>query len=303
MNKKHLLLIDGMALLFRSFYATAVSKQFMINRHGLPTNAVQGYVKHILTAMEKIEPSHVAVCWDLGSVTFRNDLYADYKANRQAPPIEMIPQFDLAKEVTEAFGISNIGLAGYEADDCLGTIAQQLKTNMMITIVTGDRDLLQVLDDQVNVYLLKNGIGHYNKYSKDRFMDEYGIHPRQLIDMKALMGDSSDGYPGVKGIGEKTALKLIQQFEHVDGLLEHLHVLSPSVQKRINNDIDMLHLSRQLATIKCDVPLVFEIEQTLWKSVPQSAHAFVEEYELKMIRNHLLKYEEALIANQMVENH
>src|SRR5690606_24258644 len=146
------------------------------------------------------------------------DLYADYKANRQAPPIEMIPQFVLAKAVTEAVGISNIGLAGYEADDCLGTIAQQLTTNMMITIVTGDRDLLQVLDDQVNVYLLKNGIGHYNKYSKDRFMDEYGIHPRQLIDMKALMGDSSDGYPGVKGIGEKTALKLIQQFEHVDGL-------------------------------------------------------------------------------------
>lgn len=291
MKKQHLLLVDGMALLFRAFFATAVSRQFMINSSGIPTNAVQGYMKHLLTAVENLNPTHVAVCWDMGSVTFRNDLYDSYKANRDAPPLEMRPQFDIAKEVTEAFGIPNIGIAGFEADDCIGTICQQLKPEVKISVLTGDRDLLQILDEGIDIVLLQKGIGNYKTYTTDLFIEEYGIQPKQMVDVKAFMGDASDGYPGVKGIGEKTALKLIEKYNDIEGVLANMHLLTPAQQKKIIEDTDMLHLSRQLAEIHCEVPITIEIEACIWGEIPKMAIDFVHQYELKTVRNHLLKYE------------
>jgi len=288
-SNPHLLLIDGMALLFRSFYATAVRNNFMYNSKGVPTNAVQGYIKHLLTAVEKFDPTHVAVCWDMGSVTFRNEMFTDYKANRQAPPIEMSPQFDLAKNVTESFGIMNIGLAGYEADDCIGTISTQNKEHAVITVLTGDRDLLQIIDDRISVLIMQKGIGNYQHHTKSSFIEEFQLHPKQLIDVKALMGDSSDGYPGVKGIGEKTAFKLIQDHKDIEGLLANIQTLSPSVQKKLNNDLEMLHLSRQLAAIECNVPISIDFNNTAWSVSPSSSMEICDEFELKTVRNHLLK--------------
>ena len=296
MNKPHLLLVDGMALLFRAFFATSVSKQFMINSNGLPTNAVQGYMRHLLTAIEKTDPTHVAVCWDMGSVTFRNEIYSDYKANRTAPPVELLPQFDVAAEITAAFNIPNIGIIGFEADDCIGTICRQNKDQMNITVLTGDRDLLQVLDHGVDVYLLQKGIGNYKQYTKENFIEEYDIHPTQLVDVKALMGDASDGYPGVKGIGEKTALRLIQTYEDIEGLLSNLPKLTAFQRNNIESEIEMLHLSRVLAEVKCDVSLTFNPKKAVWDNIPESGHDFVHQYELKTVRNHIVKtkwFEEA----------
>ncbi|MBS4217361.1 5'-3' exonuclease [Bacillus sp. FJAT-49711] len=289
MSNPHLLLIDGMALLFRSFYATAVRNNFMFNSQGVPTNAVQGYLKHLLTAVEKFDPTHVAVCWDMGSQTFRNEMFDGYKANRQAPPVEMIPQFDLAKNLTESFGITNIGLAGYEADDCIGTISNQYKEHAHITVLTGDRDLLQIIDDRISVLIMQKGIGNYQHHTKSSFMEDFELHPRQLIDVKALMGDSSDGYPGVKGIGEKTAFKLIHDHNNIEGLLANIDSLSPSVQKKINNDLEMLHLSRQLAEIECNVPLTIDFNKTEWSVSPFASMDICDKFELKTVRNHLLK--------------
>ncbi|MCR2820183.1 5'-3' exonuclease [Lederbergia panacisoli] len=289
MSNPHFLLIDGMALLFRSFYATSVRNNFMFSSKGVPTNAVQGYLKHLLTAVEKFDPTHIAVCWDMGSQTFRNDMFDGYKANRQAPPVEMIPQFDLAKNVTDSLGIMSIGLAGYEADDCIGTISNQYKELANITVLTGDRDLLQIIDDRISVLIMQKGIGNYQHHTKSSFTRDFELHPQQLIDVKALMGDSSDGYPGVKGIGEKTAYKLIQDHKDIEGLLANINSLSPSVQKKINSDLEMLHLSRQLAAIECNVPLSIDFNDTAWNISQSSSMEICEEFELKTVRNHLLK--------------
>lgn len=289
MNKKHLLIVDGMALLFRAFYATAVSRQFMVNSAGIPTNAVQGYMRHLLTAVENVNPTHLAVCWDMGSKTFRNEMYNNYKSNRTSPPVEMIPQFDLAKEVTTAFGIPNIGIEGFEADDCIGTICDQYKEDMLITVLTGDRDLLQIVDNQVHVLIMQKGIGNYQHYTAASFLEEYQLNPNQMVDVKALMGDSSDGYPGVRGIGEKTALKLIQEYKNIEGLLDNLPNLTKGQRTKIEEDTEMLHLCRALAKIKCDVPLQFGVFDAVWGEIPQSAFEFVHQYELKTVRNHLMK--------------
>jgi len=256
-----LLLIDGMALLFRAFYSTAVTGQFMYNDKGIPTNAVNGFLKHMILAINNFQPTHIAVCWDMGSTTFRNEMFDNYKANRSAAPEELIPQFDLAKEATSAFQIPNIGVKGYEADDCIGTISKSTRHHTNVYILTGDQDILQLLDDNIYVSLLKKGYGNYDVYDHHKFYEEKGFHPQQFIDVKGLMGDTSDNYPGVRGIGPKTAEKLIKEFGSIDQLLQSLHLISPSQRKKIEEDRELLLLSRQLAEIKCDVPLQFDYHQ------------------------------------------
>lgn len=260
-NKPSLLLVDGMALLFRAYFATAVNGQFMINSKGVPTNGVYGFVKHFLTAISSFKPSHVAVCWDMGSKTFRTEMYNGYKANRPDAPVELIPQFNLVKEVVDAFDVPNIGLEGYEADDCIGTIARSVSEQASVKILTGDKDILQLIDEYISVVLMQKGYGNYLVHTKDTFFEEKGIHPKQMIDLKAFMGDASDNYPGVKGIGEKTALKLLQTYDHIEGVLENLDKLTKGQRTKIEQDLEMLHLSRQLAEIKCDVPISCDLNE------------------------------------------
>lgn len=297
-NSSQLLLVDGMALLFRAFYATSVTGQYMINSKGMPTNAVQGFMRHLLTALEEMNPTHAVVCWDMGSKTFRNEKFEGYKANRDAPPVELIPQFDLVKEVVTAFDIPNIGVVGFEADDCIGTLAKSMQNDLQVSILTGDKDLLQLVDHQIHVNIIQKGFGNYKTYSNDIFYEEYGISPSQFIDVKALMGDTSDGYPGVKGIGEKTALKLIQQYGSINELLSNLHQLTPSQRKKIEEDLDMLHMSRELAEIRCDVPLTFRIEESVLTDITPEFLTYIDELELKSIRRHLIGSKWSNLARQ-----
>ncbi|MCP3738850.1 5'-3' exonuclease [Rossellomorea sp. BNER] len=290
-NREHLLIIDGMALLFRSFFATSLSGQFMINSKGTPTNGVQGFMKHLLTAVEYHKPTHAVVCWDMGSQTFRNEMYVGYKANRDAPPVELIPQFDLAKDVSKGFQIPNIGLIGFEADDCIGTLAKQHHKERQVSILSGDQDLLQLLDEGIQVILLQKGYGNYKTYTKELFEEEKDITPEQFIDVKALMGDTSDGYPGVRGIGEKTALKLIKTYRNIEGILENIDDLTPAQRKKIQEDEEMLHLSRKLAEIKCDVPVTLSIEEAKWNPLSDSTVQLIEELELKVLRRFLMTSE------------
>lgn len=249
------LLVDGMALLFRHFYATSIHKQFMRNTQGIPTNGVQGFIRHIFSAINDIEPTHIAVCWDMGQYTFRNEVFSDYKQHRPAPPEELKPQFDLVKEMSEALGFLNIGVKNYEADDVIGTLSKNLSDDNQIYIITGDKDILQCINPNVQVWLTKKGFNIYNRYDLERYQQEYQLHPLQLIDIKAFMGDTADGYPGVKGIGEKTAHKLILKYQSVENVIDHINELTPGQQKKILSHLDDLKLSKQLAEIHTEVPL------------------------------------------------
>lgn len=294
-QKPSFMLVDGMALLFRAFYATAVTGQFMINSKGIPTNGIHGFIKHLFTALSTFKPTHLAVCWDMGSKTFRTELFQDYKGNRGEAPAELIPQFDLVKEVVASFDIPNIGLEGFEADDCIGTIANQAKSFAHVSILTGDQDILQLLHEEISVILLKKGYGNYHVHTPQTFWEEKGIRPRQMIDLKALMGDPSDNYPGVKGIGEKTALKLLKDFGHVEGIIANLDQLSKSNKTKIEQDLQMLHLSRKLAEIKCDVPVSCDIEAAELSIKKAKAFNKLRELELKGI-DRLMPIDQAIVS-------
>lgn len=249
---QHTLIIDGMALLFRHFYATSFRNQFMYNNKELPTNGVQGMLRHTFKLLDLTQPDNVIIAWDMGSKSVRNEWYEGYKANRVAPPEEMVPQFDMIKEVMHDIGFYQDGIAGYEADDVIGTVAQHVDN---LTIVSGDRDLLQLINETNRIWLTKKGYTEYHYYDYEAFKEQYGITPQQFIDVKALMGDASDGYSGVQGIGEKTALKLIQTHGSVDALLDNLHMLTPKMQEKITGDMESLRMSQRLAEIITDVPI------------------------------------------------
>ncbi|WP_277585640.1 5'-3' exonuclease [Psychrobacillus antarcticus] len=288
-EKPHVLVIDGMALLFRSFFATAMSGNYFKNDKGIPTNAVQGFARHVLAAQNLMQPTHMAICWDKGMLTFRNELYDGYKANRPKPAEELIPQFDMAQELSEHLGWMNFGQAGMEADDTIASITHKWKEDARFTIVSGDKDLLQLLEPSTEIAFTKKGFTIYDVYNEARFLEEYGISPLLFPDVKAFMGDSSDGYAGVKGIGPKTALQLVQTYGTVDKVLEALPLLKVGQRTKIETDLEMLKLSKELATIRRDVPIGAELEHLLIKEIPSAKHDFLYEHGYTILARQLQK--------------
>lgn len=286
MTKPHLLIVDGMALLFRSFFASAAMNQFIRLDDGTPSNGVQGFVRHVMTAQNLMKPTHLAVCWDMGAVTFRNELYDGYKANRPAPPEEMLPQFDMAKKVSEMIGWQNFGTQGLEADDLIGSMIEKWKDEARITVISGDKDLLQLLNPSTTIAFTKKGYTEYDVYTESRFVEEYGISPKQFAEVKAFMGDTSDGYPGVKGIGPKTALQLIQNHGSIDGVIEALPTLKPGQRTKISENLAMLRLSHQLATIHCDVPIDVELDKLALSAYPPELFEQIEQQGYRLIAKH-----------------
>ncbi|SUJ15409.1 5'-3' exonuclease [Sporosarcina pasteurii] len=285
-EKPHILIIDGMALLFRSFFATSAMGHFFPNAAGVPTNGVQGFARHTMTAASVFKPTHMAVCWDMGAHTFRNDLYDGYKANRPAPPEELVPQFDMARDASALIGWKNYGEKGMEADDLIGSMIAHWDGKAEITVVSGDRDLLQLLRPGVNIALIKKGYSEYDIYTEDRFVEEYGITPLQYIDKKAFTGDTADGYPGVKGIGPKTALTLIKQYGSVDGVVAAIDELTPARRKRIEDGMDMLMLSRKLAEIHCDLEVEASLEEMPIPNYDDNVKQTLEQLGYSLVMRH-----------------
>lgn len=285
-NKPHLLVVDGMALLFRSFFASSAMGHFIRLEDGTPTNGVQGFARHVLTAQSIMKPTHLAVCWDMGTQTFRNELFDGYKANRPAPPEEMLPQFDMAKEVSEMIGWKNFGEVGMEADDTIGSIIEKWKNDADITVISGDKDLLQLLNPTTKIAFTKKGYSEYDVYTEERFKEEYVIEPSQFADVKAFMGDSSDGYPGVKGIGPKTALQLIQKYGSIDGVLNNLDELKPAQRTKIADHMEMLKLSLKLATIHREMPIPADLHDLQIVDYSNEIFENLEQKGFKLIAKH-----------------
>ena len=256
---KKLILIDGNNLLFRSYYATAYTGNFMRNSEGFPTNGIYGLVNMLNKIINEEKPEYIAVAFDVGK-TFRHEKYADYKAGRSETPDELKMQFPVAKKIIEAMGIKYIEKEGYEADDIIGTLAKKayIDKDFIATIISSDKDLLQLINEEIDVKLLKTK--DYIKMNKQTFFETYKIEPIKMIDLKALMGDSSDNIKGVKGIGEKTALKLLQKYGSLDNIYNNIEEITGSTKTKLIDGKNSAYESYELATIYTDVDLDIELE-------------------------------------------
>ncbi|NLH59116.1 MAG: DNA polymerase I [Clostridiales bacterium] len=249
--------IDGNSLLHRAFYAMPL----LSNKKGVYTNAIFGFMNMLIRLKKDYEPCSLILAFDRKAPTFRHKAYKDYKATRQKAPEELVPQFDLIKDLARLLEIPTYELDGYEADDILGSLAKVADDNKQpLMIVTGDKDELQLVSDYTSVLLTIRGISETKRYDKQLLMDEYGLTPEQFVDMKGLMGDSSDNIPGVKGIGQKTAIKLLKEYGSLENVLDNIDNLSGKKLKE-NLTIYRHHalLSKDLATIRRDVPLEFNL--------------------------------------------
>ena len=249
-----IILVDGNNLIFRSYYATAATGNLMVNSKNYPTNALYGFTNMINKIIDEEKPTFMAVAYDIGK-NFRHEKYKEYKAGRSATPNELIIQLNKSKELLDAMGIKHIELENYEADDIIGTLSKMAldDKDFIATIVSSDKDLLQLINEEVEVKLLKSK--DYIRYTKEKFIEDYGIDPIKMIDLKALMGDSSDNVPGVKGIGEKTALKLLQQYNSLEGIYDSIDTIKGATHDKLANDKDTAFFCKDICTICLNAPI------------------------------------------------
>ena len=264
---KKLLAIDGNSIINRAFYGIRP----LTNREGIHTNAIYGMINIIMKQVEALSPEYLAVAFDVKSPTFRHEFYGEYKAGRHATPPELLEQIPYAKDCLRALGFNTLELAGYEADDILGTLAKIAENEECEAyVLTGDRDSLQLISDKTTVLLATNT--DTIKMDTNAFVEKYGVLPSQFVDVKALMGDSSDNIPGVPGIGEKTAIKLISEYGTLEKLYEVLpsNPFTPSNNKKLNEGKDSAFLSRRLAQIFCEVPVIDKLNDVARRNVNAS---------------------------------
>ena len=260
---KKVILVDGNNLMFRSYYATAYSGNMMRNSKGFPTNALYGFTTMMNKIINEESPEYIAVAFDIGK-NFRKQKYDFYKEGRQATPDELIKQMPVAREILDAMGIKYLELEPYEADDIIGTLAKMadIDPDYVATIISSDKDLLQLINEEVEVKLLKQT--GFIRYNPETFKADYGIEPIKIIDLKALAGDSSDNIPGVRGIGEKTALKLLQEYGSLEGIYENIDSIKGKTKEKLEVDRDNAFMSKEIATIYKDVPLNISFDDILY---------------------------------------
>ncbi len=261
---KKIILVDGNNLLFRSYYATAYNGNFMNNSKGFPTNALFGFTNMINKIVNEENPEYMIVAFDKGK-TFRHKKYESYKGGRKETPEELKKQFPIAKEMLEYMGIKYYEIDNYEADDIIGTFTNYCTENSEFigTIISSDKDLLQLISKDVDIKLLKQK--DYIRYNEDTFKETYGIDPVNVVDLKALMGDPSDNIPGVKGIGEKTALKLLNTYKTLDGIYKNIDNIQGKIKEKLENDKENAHMSYDLATIVKTVPMDIDINDIIYR--------------------------------------
>ncbi|HEP1337984.1 TPA: DNA polymerase I [Streptococcus pyogenes] len=267
-NKNKLLLIDGSSVAFRAFFALYNQIDRFKNHSGLHTNAIYGFHLMLDHMMKRVQPTHVLVAFDAGKTTFRTEMYADYKAGRAKTPDEFREQFPYIREMLTALGIAYYELEHYEADDIIGTLdkmAERTEVPFDVTIVSGDKDLIQLTDENTVVEISKKGVAEFEEFTPAYLMEKMGLTPNQFIDLKALMGDKSDNIPGVTKIGEKTGLKLLHEFGSLEGIYDHIDGFKASKMKEnLINDRDQAFLSKTLATINTASPITIGLDDIVY---------------------------------------
>ena len=269
MDKNKLLLIDGSSVAFRAFFALYHQIDRFKSPTGLHTNAIYGFNLMLDHMMKRIEPTHILVAFDAGKTTFRTEMFADYKAGRAKTPDEFREQFPFIRQMLDAMGIKHYELSQYEADDIIGTLdkmAERTDIPFDVTIVSGDKDLIQLTDENTVVEISKKGVAEFEEFTPAYLMEKMGITPTQFIDLKALMGDKSDNIPGVTKIGEKTGLKLLTEFGSLEGIYEHIDSMKASKMKEnLITDKEKAFLSRTLATIDTQAPIEIGLDDIVYQ--------------------------------------
>lgn len=281
---KKIVLIDGNNLMFRSYYATAYTGNLMKNSKGLVTNALYGFANMINKIIEEENPEYMCVAFDVGK-SFRHREYIDYKAGRNATPEELKKQLPIARDMLDKMGIFNINVLDYEADDIIGTLSKwaDMDPEWDALLITSDHDYLQLITDVVNVKLLKQT--GFTKYNPQTFKEEYGIDPIRVVDLKALMGDSSDNIPGVPGIGEKTALKLLQEYGTLDNLYNNIEYVKGKLKEKLVLNKELAYFSYKLATICRDTPINNKFEDMKYNGPTSELDDFYRELEFYSLIN------------------
>lgn len=253
-----IIIIDGNSLINRAFYAM---QRPMITREGIYTQGIYGFLNMLTKIEEDYAPTHMAVAWDLKAPTFRHKAYGEYKAGRKSMPAELAMELPIMKDIITAKGISNLSMEGFEADDIIGTVSKMADDAGMDTmIITGDKDALQLASDTVKVLITKKGITDFELYDTAKMIERYQLTPEQFVDLKGLMGDSSDNIPGIPGVGEKTGIKLLSQFGSIANMMQHTDEISNAkLRQKVEDNIQLALMSRKLAEIVRNVPLDIEL--------------------------------------------
>lgn len=273
---KRLVVIDGHAILHRAYHALPP----LTTSKGEAVNAVYGFTSMLLRVIETLKPTHLAVAFDRPEPTFRNKLYKDYQIQRPKADDEFISQIDLVKKVVSEMGIPIFEKAGFEADDVIGTLARKSDTDEVI-IVTGDRDMLQLVDGKIGVYMPVKGLSESKLYKSQEVEEKFGVRPSQIVDYKALVGDASDNYPGVAGIGPKTASSLLSRFKTLETIYKKMDKIeSEKVKKALDDHLKSAEMAKQLAKIVCDVPIKLDIDKCKLPNLDRpNVHQLFEEFE------------------------
>jgi len=249
------LAVDGNSLMHRAFHALP-----LMDANGIYTNAVHGFLSMLLKAYQELSPRYIAVAFDTHVPTFRHTAYADYKAGRRAMPEEMRPQFPIIKEILSGMGLGVLSVDGYEADDILGTLSKKCQENDMdCVLLTGDRDALQLIGNGTKVLFTRKGITESTLFDAAGVKEYFGVIPEQVTDWKGLMGDASDNIPGIPGVGEKTALKLLNEYSTLENVLEHAGEIKGKLGEKVRGNAELAKFSKELATIRPTAPISFDL--------------------------------------------
>lgn len=278
---ERIVLIDGNSLLYSAYHATAYTGNFMRTSHGVPMNAVSGF-SNMFEKLMQSEPEYVLVAFDYGKKTFRNELMKDYKGTRKETDEELICQFPIVREYLEARGVKYQELEGYEADDIIGTVARiAADQGMKVEIVTKDKDMMQLVNEKVTVLRNATGVTDMIEMTPETVFEKYGIHPCQFKDLLGLMGDAADNIPGIKGVGEKTAVKLLKEYESIENLAQNADKIKGKLGEKIREHIEDAFLSKEIATIMLDVPIEVDFNMYQNKGYTQEVLAdFCRQYEM-----------------------